>query len=199
MKSEIVYMPLNVFKNKKLLAPFNLDIQVNEEELKVILMDQERLTDMEENERVELIESLSNSIYPLYFQIEMPKIYLEEFEQLFNSNKNEYAIIRELESQYCYYLSLKIQDCDNFKKIIKELAWVNGSGYKLLWSINPFLFNSQSDKKSSIIMKEKHTIFMIGEPEGLVIIITNENRFRSFEKIKEVLPSSIVPTLYEYD
>lgn len=48
-------------------------------------------------------------------------------------------------------------------------------------------------------MGENQSIFMIGEPKDSLNIITNEHRFNSFEKLKELLPSFVVPTLYEHD
>ena len=197
MNSDIVYWSIDALKKHQLLAPLHLKIQDNLEQVNVISMQQGTLSSMQEDQRIELIESLTNIMYPLYFYIQMPDIYLEEFELLFNTHQNEYAIAGEIETNY--FLTLKVQDCANLKIIIKEVAWLNGSGYKLLWSTSPTVFNSQGNRNGDLLMGENHSIFMIGEPEDSLIIITNEHRFNSFEKLKELLPSFVVPTLYEHN
>ncbi|MER2000869.1 MAG: hypothetical protein ABS882_13945 [Lysinibacillus sp.] len=195
MNSDIVYWPSCPTKRHRWLAQFNLEIQDNLKERIIISMQQDMLSSMQEKERIELIESLTNTIYPLYFYIQMPDFYLEEFELLFNNQNNEYEIVYEMESNY--FLNLTVKDSCNLNIIMKELSWLNSSGYMLMWSTNLFIFNHESEKK--VVMKENQTLFMIGEPEDILIIITNENRFSSFKKLKEVLPSFIVPTLYEHE
>ncbi|MBM7648080.1 hypothetical protein JOC78_001020 [Bacillus ectoiniformans] len=199
MNTDVVYLPLNVLINK-FFTPLNLVVRENQQQLKIVSMDQMNLSNIDENERIEIIESLSNVSYPLYFYFQLPEVYLAEFEQFFKKNKNEYIIISEIESNYFIYL--KIQNRANLKIVIKELAWLNGSGYKLLWSADVNAFNSHKDediKSGTVRVEEDQTIFFIGEPEDLLIIISNEHRFKSFNKLKEVLPPFIEPTFYDYD
>ena len=68
MNSDIVYWSIDTLKKHQFLAPLNLKIQGDPEQVNVISMQQGTLSSMQENERIELIESLINMIYPLYLK-----------------------------------------------------------------------------------------------------------------------------------
>lgn len=193
MKTEIWYWSIKDLEKFKPLKSLILEIKTNKELIKIVDIEQsDTLSTMEEKKRKELIERLANNIYPIYFYVEMPHVWLEEFEQLFINNNNEYLIINR--SEYCTYIFLKVYEENNFEIVIKELAWVNASGFLLVWSTNPNLFRNLNKENSILYLEENTSIFSIGSPEQSIVIITNESRFSSYEKIVQFLPSFVEPT-----
>ncbi|MGE7624456.1 hypothetical protein ACQKMD_15795 [Viridibacillus sp. NPDC096237] len=55
-------------------------------------------------------------------------------------------------------------------------------------------------KKATITVyfKEQTSIFFIGNDVNEIIVLSNENKFSSFDKFTQCLPKFIIPILVEY-